>query len=95
MNDRMRELQKLMDAEKRKILHCTHQWGNAFYNPETVREGYGSKMEAHGSDVYYDYEGYHDVQKPRWTRKCSKCGCEDHTNKQKPVIKEYKPDFGG
>ena len=56
-------------------------------------EGYGYKMIQQGSDVWGDFQGYHEVEKPRWTRKCTECGFEQHTTEQKPIIKGFEPDF--
>ncbi len=94
MNDRIRELQRQIEFERKQIENCKHEYGEARYNPETVREAYGYKLIAHGSDVYPEAEGYRDVQKPRWTRQCKKCGYEQHTHTKKPVITDYVPDFG-
>lgn len=61
-----------------------------YNNPETITEGYGSKLVHQGSDCWCEFEGYHEVEKPRWTRKCTKCG---HTYNTKPVVSSYEPDF--
>jgi len=37
--------------------------------------------------------GYRDVTVPRWTRVCALCGKEEHTYKQKPIVKGYEADF--
>jgi hypothetical protein len=92
--DKIRDLQRQIEEEQRKIANCKHIWGKTFYNPETVREGYGLHYVGCGSDPYMEYTGYHDVEKPRWTRKCSECGEEEHTNKQKPIVVGNEPDFG-
>jgi len=93
MNENIKRLQEQIEAEKRKISNCKHDFGNAFYNPETVKEGYGSVQDGRGSDPHWSYAGYHDVQKPRWTRKCKECGYEQHTDKQKPIISGSEPSF--
>lgn len=93
MNDKIRQLQEEIAREQEKIRKCPHKWGKAFYNPEIVKEGYGLHYVGHGSDPYPEYTGYHDVEKPRWTRKCSECGTEEHTYTQKPVVVGYEPDF--
>jgi hypothetical protein len=91
--DRINELQREIEKERRVIEHCQHVYGQPYSNPETVMEGYGSKLVAQGSDCWTDFEGYHEVQKPRWTRKCTKCGHEDHTRNKKPIVAGYEPDF--
>jgi hypothetical protein len=93
MNEKIRQLQEEIEREKRKLSNCQHNFGEAFYNPETVRESYGERTVARGSDIWYEPIGYHDVKKDRWTRVCNTCGKEEHTNKQKPVITNYTPDF--
>lgn len=93
MNENIKRLQEQIEAEKRKISNCKHDFGNAFYNPETVKEGYGSVQDGRGSDPHWSYAGYHDVQKDRWTRKCKACGYEQHTDKQKPIISGSEPSF--
>ena len=93
MNDNIKKLQQQIEAEEEKVRRCKHEYGEPFSNPETVREPYGFKTEGHGSDVHTVAEGYHDVEKQRWTRICKKCGNQDHTNKQEPVISSYRPSF--
>jgi len=93
MNQRIKYLQAQIQAEENRMSRCTHEWNEVFYNPETVKEGYGFKPVGRGSDMWHEYEGYHDVQKPRWTRICKKCGKEDHTDKQRPVVTHHVPDF--
>ena len=94
MNNRIKELQAEIERERRKIASCKHEYGKPFYNPEKVKEAYGYKPVAHGSDVWGEPEGYRDVDKPRWTRVCIHCGNEDHTDKQKAVVVGHEPDFG-
>lgn len=93
MNDRIRQLQEEIKKEQNRMAKCYHNFGEPFYNPEIVKEPYGCKITHQGSDMWCDPEGYRDVQKKRWTRVCSYCGKEEHTNKQKPVITNYTPDF--
>jgi hypothetical protein len=93
MNDNIKRLQKQIESEKRKIANCKHDFDKSFYNSETVREPYGYKMVAQGSDVWGEPQGYHDVKKDRWTRKCKVCGFEQHTYSQKPIVSGYEPSF--
>jgi len=51
-------------------------YGEPFYNPETVKEGYGSVQVGSGSDPWWDFAGYRDVKVDRWTKKCTLCGHE-------------------
>lgn len=93
MNKKIEELKRQIANEQSKINNCEHVFDDGFYNPYEVSESYGSKLITHGSDYWYEPEGYRKVKKDRWTRVCKKCGFEQHTEKQKPIIKEYKPDF--
>jgi hypothetical protein len=44
MNDKIKKLQEKIEAEKRKILYCKHDFDKAFYNPEIViDDGYKKK----------------------------------------------------
>ncbi len=93
MNDKIKELQAQIKAEEAKIRNCSHTFGEPYYNPETVVEPYGFKTVGQGSDVWTEPQGYHEVSKKRWSRKCQKCGNEEHTYKQEAVITDYKPSF--
>ena len=93
MNDNIKRLQEQIEAEKRKISNCKHEFDKAFYNAETVREPYGYRMVGQGSDVWHEPEGYRDVKKDRWTRKCKVCGFEQHTHIQKAIVSGYEPSF--
>lgn len=93
MNDKIRDLQRQIEADQSKISNCKHTWCEAYYDPETTKEPYGYRTEKQGSDVWGMPEGYRDVTKDRWSRKCTKCGHVEHTYTQEAVIKEYKPKF--
>lgn len=93
MNSKIKELQDQIRLEEAKIQNCKHTFADPFYNPETVRESYGYKVVGQGSDVWTEPEGYHDVKKDRWTRICTICGHEQHTNKQEPIISGHQPKF--
>jgi hypothetical protein len=91
--DKIKELQRQIEAEQHKINNCVHKYGEPFYNPETVKEGYGSVQVGSGSDPWWDFAGYRDVKVDRWTKKCTLCGHEIHTRSTKPIIKGFEPDF--
>ena len=94
MNDKIKELQREIEAEERRIGNCKHIYGKVYYDPETISVPYGYEMEAHGSDVWHVPSGYRDEEKCRWARKCTICGDVDYTYKQKAVSVEQEPDFG-
>ena len=93
LSDKIERLKEELRIEEQKMRNCKHVFGKHFFNPKNVREAYGFKMIGHGSDVWTEPEGYHDVQKPQWTRKCTLCGYEEHTDKEKPIIVGNEPDF--
>jgi hypothetical protein len=86
LNIEAARIQKTMD-------NCKHDFASPIYDAETVREGYGIRLVAHGSDAYPEYTGYHDVQKDRWSRECKICGKKEYTYKQEAIIKGYEPKF--
>jgi len=94
--DEINELQEKINSLKHKVENCQHDFPKPVYDPETVSEGYGSVQDGKGSDPHWSFAGYHDVQKPRWSRKCNLCGKVEYTNSQKTVAIETKtePDFG-
>lgn len=93
MNDNIYRLQELIEAEKRRIANCKHEFDKPFFNPEIVKEGYGCIQDGGGSDPHWSFEGYKDVKKNRWSRKCKRCGFEEHTYNQNPIITGYEPKF--
>lgn len=93
MNEKIKELQSQIERERQKVKDCNHEYGKPYFNPEKTREPYGYKLVGKGSDVWGEPEGYRDVEKPRWTRKCSKCGHEQHTYNEKPIVSGHEPDF--
>lgn len=93
MNDNIKRLQAKIEAEQKKVQNCSHKFGEATYNPYIRKEPYGFKTVGHGSDVWTEPAGYMDVKKDRWTRVCTICGKEEHTDKKVAVVSNYKPDF--
>ncbi len=92
-NEKIEQLKREIANEERNISNCKHSFNEAIYDPETVKEGYGSVQDGAGSDPHWSYAGYRDVQKDRWSRKCSICGYKQFTYKQEAVVSSYKPKF--
>jgi hypothetical protein len=86
-------LQEQIDQRKKEIANCKHIFGKPVYNPEIIKVPYGIHMQGHGSDVWGEPDGYRDESYSRWTRTCSICGKEEHTNKQKDIVVGREPDF--
>ena len=91
-NQKIQDLQRQIGQEQENIRKCNHIFGQSFYNAETYREP-TYDMVAHGSDVGYEITGSTEKTKDRWTRKCTKCGTEQHAYTKKPVVVGYEPDF--
>ena len=97
MNERKRQEElkaELLQSQKR-MGNCKHNFSDPIYNPETVKQGYGSVQDGFGSDPHWGFAGYMDVDKARWSRECSVCGKIEYTYNQEPVIinKGLKPKF--
>ena len=94
-NERLRQEQLLSElAQSRKRMeNCKHLFKDPIFDPETVREGYGSVQDGVGSDPHWSYAGYRDVKKNRWSRERKVCGKIEYTNKQAPIISGFAPKF--
>jgi len=93
MNDKIRNLEREIELEKEKMNHCDHVWNKPYSNPETIQEEYFTgNYENHGVH-HWPITSYRDKVIPRWTRVCEKCGKEEHTYNEKPIIKGYEPEF--
>lgn len=95
MNERLRQEQLRMELaqSEARMKKCIHVFDEPIFDPETVKEGYGSVQDGAGSDPHWSYAGYHDVLKPRWSRECKLCGKIEYTYEQEPVITGHKPKF--
>jgi hypothetical protein len=92
-SENIEQLKKQLAEAERRIQNCKHVFNKPVFDPETVKEGYGSVQDGAGSDPHWSYAGYRDVQKDRWSRECSICGKKEYTYKQEPVITNYEPKF--
>lgn len=75
---------------------CKHPWGPTEYNPRNgSKEVFSGRYEDHGVHHYPIME-HIPAKVPRWTRKCTKCGLLQHTEKQREINRaiETEPDFG-
>lgn len=100
--------QDLIDQKKREIAaleaeqqNCPHSWGLNEYNP---RKTGGHEQE----DFHFPRPGrmvyVPEITHKRWTRRCTKCGKIEHTERTKSVSRrgtipgttatEEVPDFG-
>lgn len=88
--DELRKAQERVNELERQIQSCRHEFGEPYPNPETYRKGNIVGYRPRGSDPE-PIMSYYDATRARWTRKCKKCGKEDHTYNTKPAT--YAPDF--
>ena len=86
MNDRILQLRKEIEAEEAKVRKCTHIFGDSYFDPEIVMEGYGSVQDGAGSDPHWSYAGYMPVEKNRWSRTCKMCGLIQHAYELRAFI---------
>lgn len=96
MNEREKQeqLRKELALSEERMRNCKHvDFTKPIYDPETVKEGYGSVQDGAGSDPHWSYEGYRDVQKDRWSRECKMCGKKEYTYKKEPIISHYELKF--
>lgn len=81
MNDKIRELQAQIKTEEARIRDCKHEFGSTYYNAETIMEPSSYEQTGRGVDKWYVPTSYREISKDRWSRKCAKCGHEQHTYK--------------
>jgi len=91
--EEIKVLQAQINERLKEILNCNHNFGKPFYNPDTIQVPYGIHLRGVGSDVWGEPDGYKNESIPRWTRVCSICGKEEHTNKQRDIVIGQEPDF--
>ena len=93
-SEEIKQLTQRIEALKATQVNCKHVFGETRYNPYLAKEEYLTGE--------YDYQGIHmwpktayrDVSKPRWTKVCTLCGIEKHTETQKNVSSpKLEPDF--
>lgn len=93
MNDKIKELQRQIEQENKKIASCRHEFGDSYYDPDYKMVPYGGHYEGHGSDPTWVPDGYEKKEFPQWSRKCNKCGLIQSTTEREAVVTSYKPKF--
>ena len=91
-SDRIAELNAEIEAEKRKISNCKHEFGETYDDYENKLE-YTYETRFQGSDSYPAISGSYTKTIPRWARKCKLCGLVQHTYTKKTVRVIEEPDF--
>lgn len=95
MNERKRQedLQRELAQSRERMSNCKHIFKDAIFDPETVKEGYGSVQDGAGSDPHWSFAGYRNIKKDRWSRECELCGKIEYTYTLEPNVVNYKPKF--
>ena len=91
LTEKKEQIERELAAVKDQIENCNHEYGEIQYDPEKVKEPYGSKIVTQGSDVWFVPEGFRYRKKERWSQTCTKCGHKRYTTKTQPT--GYKPVF--
>ena len=81
---------KLLTLRKEQD-NCAHEWNEPVYDPEIKSEPSGFESVRQGSDSWYRPTSFHNVEYPRWSRTCKKCGKVEYTKDQ--VAVKYEPKF--
>lgn len=97
MNDRLHNLEIEYQRKKHQIekeqFSCNHCWSQPQYDPEIQKKPTGYEIVAQGSDIYTIPCQYSNVQVPRWSRVCKKCGKVEYTYTTQPIIVGHEPKF--
>jgi hypothetical protein len=86
-----REYESKLAALRKEQNDCHHEWGETKYDPEIKSEPADFELVHQGSDCWSRPTRYRDVEYPRWSRTCKKCGKVEYTKEQ--VAVKYEPKF--
>ncbi len=96
LQDEINNLEHQLRDLKSQQARCAHEWGEPKYNPYMVKRerALHGQYTTHGIHQY-PRTTFDNVEKPRWTRVCKKCGIVQHTENQRdiPQPKRQAPDF--
>ena len=94
LQNRIYELEQQLKNLKVEQGRCAHTFADPFFNPYDSKEEYftGQYDETQGIH-HWPITAWKDVRKNRWTRRCTKCGFEEHTESLKTVKVVQAPDF--
>ena len=88
--DQIDALQAQIDRLKEEQQRCQHNWGDTYSNPRKTKEQVATgKLIQQGSDAWPETR-LQDVEVPRWSRKCTKCGLVQHTERMREVKQPIK-----
>lgn len=76
---------------KREQNNCEHDWAEPIYDPDVKYEPSDYDLEFQGSDCWPRPTGFRNVEYPRWSRTCKKCGKVEYTKEQ--VVVKTAPKF--
>lgn len=95
LQDEIKELERKLMELKRQMQLCNHRFDMPRQNTYISKEEYHTGRYEQNVGIHmWPIMAYRDVTKVRWTRKCTLCGLEQHTEKQKAVSPpQLAPDF--
>ena len=88
-----KELAELENEVSHEELHCSHNYGEAVYDPIVTPDMVLTGYESNGSDPYPIMEQNGTKESPRWKQTCPKCGKDRYTTKIKTIKIKTAPDF--
>ena len=94
LTEKVSRLAKEMRDAQQQISACQNEYGVPVRASRQRLESVFDHYEPHGSDPEPIFNHY-TITETGWERTCRHCGYTEYTNKLKPVVKEYEPDFGG
>lgn len=93
LQNQIKELEQKLEELKKQQRCCLHIFGTPFFNPYDSKEEYLTGQYETQGIHHWPITAWKDVKKDRWTRKCTKCGFEEHTESLKTVKVVQAPDF--
>ena len=82
-----------IERAKIEIASCRHEFGK----PEPTIKQIHDFLLSHYAGTGYDPEPIYlfiPKEESGWTRTCGKCGYSEYSNKTRPIVTDYNPDFG-
>lgn len=85
-------LEKELAIAKEKVRTCNHDYTQPTEAIRKIPVPHFVGYRGVGSDPEPIYEWSEQIENG-WERKCELCGSTQYTNKTKPVVSGYNPDF--
>lgn len=85
-----KEYEDKLSTLRKEQDNCAHKWNEPVYDPEIKYEPSDFELEFQGSDCWHRSTGFHNVEYPRWSRTCKKCGKVEYTKEQEIIATRPK-----